>query len=328
MTTTIDYMPQTSKPNADFPCPVSGCLTFAFGAQEEVDEHVASGAHLMSLSTHVPREIGFETERAGFGSATRGAGSPQAPASEEDLEAINYARTYSGSFQFMVDMREKAQTASWRPTPNMTSAILRCKAKDVRPAAAQDGAPQAPANLRPNKFAGSCRSCGGSVPAGQGGIEKVAGAWTVFHAEGGCAAAAAAAVSSEAPQAPSAPLPDVPQGFYAVETEAGHLAFYEVDRPTEGKWAGRTFLSVLASDERHPIRGAAARSILEKIAEDAPGAMARFGQEIGRCGRCRRTLTDETSRSLGIGPECRKHVGLAPYPPLTGRDKLRLGREA
>lgn len=100
-------------------------------------------------------------------------------------------------------------------------------------------------------------------------------------------------------------LPDVPAGRYAVATEAGPLAFYRVSRPTEGRWAGRTFVNVQASDDEHPVRGVAAATVLAKIAVDPDAAMARYGQEIGACGRCGKTLTDETSRALGIGPTCR-----------------------
>jgi hypothetical protein len=111
-------------------------------------------------------------------------------------------------------------------------------------------------------------------------------------------------------QAPRSPMPDVPAGRYAVDTEAGHLAFYRVDRPTEGRWAGYTFVNVQASDELHPVRGGAAKAVLAKIAVDPTAAMLRYGQEIGKCGHCGRTLTDETSRERGIGPVCAGHLGL------------------
>jgi Family of unknown function (DUF6011) len=103
--------------------------------------------------------------------------------------------------------------------------------------------------------------------------------------------------------------PDVPAGRYAVENGDGVLRFYKVDRPTEGRWAGYTFVKVMASDEEHPVRGKAGVAVLHKIVEAGIAAcMARYGQEIGRCGRCGRTLTDATSRSYGIGPECRAKV--------------------
>jgi hypothetical protein len=110
--------------------------------------------------------------------------------------------------------------------------------------------------------------------------------------------------------APARVLPDVPAGHYAVDNAEGILRFYEVDRPTEGRWAGRTFVSVLASDERHPVKGAAGAAVLAKIAEDPMAAMLRYGQEIGRCGHCNRTLTDEASRARGIGPVCAGRMGL------------------
>jgi len=113
-----------------------------------------------------------------------------------------------------------------------------------------------------------------------------------------------------APARPAAPVADVPAGHYAVDNAEGILRFYEVDRPTEGRWAGRTFVSVLASDERHPVKGAAGAAVLAKIAEDVTGAMLRYGQEIGRCGHCNRTLTDEASRARGIGPICAGRMGL------------------
>jgi len=97
---------------------------------------------------------------------------------------------------------------------------------------------------------------------------------------------------------------DVPAGRYAVATEAGPLGFYRVSRPTEGRWAGRTFVTVQASDDEHPVRGLAATAVLGKIAADPEGASTTYGRELGVCGVCGRTLTDEASRAAGIGPVC------------------------
>jgi hypothetical protein len=103
-----------------------------------------------------------------------------------------------------------------------------------------------------------------------------------------------------------APDADIPAGYYAVsvpgDTQA--VAFFQLDRPTEGRWAGRTFLSQLASDERYSVRGARRDVVMALIAEDIHEAGFRFGREIGRCCRCHRTLTDESSRAAGIGPDC------------------------
>ena len=45
--------------------------------------------------------------------------------------------------------------------------------------------------------------------------------------------------------------------------------------------------------------------ITKLIAADPHAAEVRYGTKLGKCYRCGRTLTDETSRDLGIGPDCR-----------------------
>jgi hypothetical protein len=106
-------------------------------------------------------------------------------------------------------------------------------------------------------------------------------------------------------------VPDVPAGRYAVEhVEDGVLRFYVVDRPTEGRWAGRTFVKVQASDELYPVRGSAGSAVLQRIIKAGPrDASLRYGRELGRCGMCNRTLTDENSRAAGIGPVCAQAAG-------------------
>lgn len=113
------------------------------------------------------------------------------------------------------------------------------------------------------------------------------------------------------PPAPVEPVrgdlwPTVPEGRYAVADPADNvLKFYQVDKPQEGRWAGFTFLSVMASSERHPIRvHETKKAILDAIAADPREAAARYGQELGTCGVCGRALTDEESRARGIGPVC------------------------
>ena len=101
--------------------------------------------------------------------------------------------------------------------------------------------------------------------------------------------------------------PDVPAGYYATASATGHndLDFWRVDLVTEGRWAGRTFVKrVIGGRPSVPVRGASARAALEAIAQDPAAATVLYGQEIGRCGRCNRHLTDELSRSRGIGPDC------------------------
>jgi hypothetical protein len=101
---------------------------------------------------------------------------------------------------------------------------------------------------------------------------------------------------------------EVPQGRYALVSD-GEVKFYQVQRPTEGQWTGRTFVKIQASDDTYPVVGAAATKVLSRIAADVKDASTRYGQEIGSCGVCGRTLTDEASRAYGVGPVCRSKMG-------------------
>lgn len=100
---------------------------------------------------------------------------------------------------------------------------------------------------------------------------------------------------------------EVPAGRYALRGQDGVVRFYKLDRPTQGKWKGYTFLKVQASDDLHPIRNKAEKArIIAEIGQDTLAAEQLYGRELGKCSRCGRTLTDETSRAYGIGPDCRQ----------------------
>lgn len=118
--------------------------------------------------------------------------------------------------------------------------------------------------------------------------------------------AAAPAVSAVGAQAQLDAAEDkVPAGRYAIVTD-GVTKFYVVDKPTEGKWSGYTFVSAQASDDLWRVKRPDHRLlVLTAIAEDVRGALVRYGMEIGKCGVCNRTLTDPESRAYGIGPVCR-----------------------
>jgi hypothetical protein len=105
---------------------------------------------------------------------------------------------------------------------------------------------------------------------------------------------------------------DVPAGRYAVATEAGAtntLAFYKVDRPAKGKWVGKVFVRLMVSDEEQRLSWATTQAVLAKIAADPEAAAAAFGQKIGKCGVCGRTLTADESRDRAIGPKCLAKLG-------------------
>lgn len=109
-----------------------------------------------------------------------------------------------------------------------------------------------------------------------------------------------------------------PPGRYAIlvprdadlgKTDDLVTKFYKVDTPDEdSRWFGYVFVKVQAGDELYPVKGEAAQVVLRKIAEDPEAAMLLYGREIGKCGHCGRTLTNEESREAGIGPICRGKV--------------------
>lgn len=114
---------------------------------------------------------------------------------------------------------------------------------------------------------------------------------------------------------PSTPAPTAPatvaDGHYALRNEDGVVKFYKVENGKEGtRWAGYTFLKAQASDDLWPIKNRDERErILGVITADAKAAMLLYGTQIGRCGHCNRTLTDEQSRADGIGPVCKANLG-------------------
>lgn len=95
---------------------------------------------------------------------------------------------------------------------------------------------------------------------------------------------------------------DVPDGYYAVETEDGHLAFYRVST-----WkSGDRKVQVQASDTLHNMKGRkAADGVLAKVRDVTPPIAGKlYADHLGNCWKCGRTLTDEISRARGIGPVC------------------------
>jgi hypothetical protein len=120
------------------------------------------------------------------------------------------------------------------------------------------------------------------------------------------------------PERPEKPRYDpagksVPEGLYAVpsRTGANDLDFYKVDVGRGPRWEGFRFVERI-------VGGTGAVRIGRTQAADAliriqhygiDESMARYGQEMGTCGKCGRSLTDAVSRAIGIGPICRQGMG-------------------
>lgn len=102
--------------------------------------------------------------------------------------------------------------------------------------------------------------------------------------------------------APRDRFEDVPDGYYAVMTEANELGFYRVSTWPDG---GRK-VQVQASDTLHLIRGwKSTDAILTKIRAVTPDkAGLEYATKLERCWRCGRTLTKSASRDRGMGADC------------------------
>jgi hypothetical protein len=118
---------------------------------------------------------------------------------------------------------------------------------------------------------------------------------------------AAAKAEANAARVPTSTYQEVPAGHYAVPSRTGNndLDFWTV-QVGKGNWAGRRFVKrVIGGHEDTDVRGAEARQALESIVKyGILEAGVLYGQTIGKCARCNRHLTDETSRNQGYGPEC------------------------
>lgn len=84
-------------------------------------------------------------------------------------------------------------------------------------------------------------------------------------------------------------------GRYAFQPAEGPAQFYRVSQ--------NGYITVIAGPQEHPYRGQLNEALLS-IKADPKAAAALYGQLIGSCGRCGLTLTDEVSRTRGLGPIC------------------------
>jgi hypothetical protein len=89
--------------------------------------------------------------------------------------------------------------------------------------------------------------------------------------------------------------------YHTIEQKTHH---FKVDMPTDGRWAGYTFLSSVTGDKHTPIKGQLKAQILSAIKRNPIEAAALYGRTTGVCGICHRTLTVQESVDRGIGPIC------------------------
>jgi Family of unknown function (DUF6011) len=101
----------------------------------------------------------------------------------------------------------------------------------------------------------------------------------------------------------------VPDGRYAVEHGGQPVRFYRV---ATSEATGRRWMMVQASDDLHRIGyQQKVEALTQVLADGVQAAMERYGRELGHCGHCGRTLTNDESITRGIGPVCASRMGWA-----------------
>lgn len=182
-------------------------------------------------------------------------------------------------------------------TPRRTASALIDALRGVRPAPTPDGAP-----LRPNRYGGPCILCTAWVPENTGGILRNAeGRYVTRHLD--CA-------TVTAPE--GLDLAKLPEGRYGVPGGDTRLKV-QVDRPSEGRWAGYVFIrdaAVYGQGRRYGSQRPGRlyegdiTDELRAILADVPAARARYGALTNQCSRCNRPLEDSDSVARGLGPYC------------------------
>jgi hypothetical protein len=95
------------------------------------------------------------------------------------------------------------------------------------------------------------------------------------------------------------------------------LQFFKIDNVDDGKWAGWVFVKRQYGDNYERVgsqrpgdtyRGGF-QPLLQQVLQDPLAAAQAYGLELGQCAICNRSLTDETSRARGIGPDCWERLG-------------------
>ena len=157
-----------------------------------------------------------------------------------------------------------------------------------------------------NRFAGACSKCGGNVPKRAGRVDKVSGKWQLSHVE---CPSQPEKIETKFQGGPNERYAQIPRGHYATNSLSGNndFDFWRVDRPEQGAYAGRTFVKriVGGKPDLNVSRSTKFAALEAILSEGIEVTGTRYGQELGQCRACNRRLTDETSRELGIGPECR-----------------------
>lgn len=213
------------------------------------------------------------------------------------LEAMSYLKAYEGSFDFLLDLKDRiTPPRRGRLSDAQVAAVLKCKARDDAKAtdmgAWVESTPRARealdwlnANWERNDFARSLRQAFARYG----------------HLTERQLAAVLKSVDRDGPARPeAAERPPAVEGIYKVGDD-----IYKVQKAVHG--SGRLYAKHLVEAEGKGTWEYAPGKVNTLSADDLMPLeeAAAFGRLYGWCIVCGRTLTDETSIAAGIGPVCR-----------------------
>jgi hypothetical protein len=115
-------------------------------------------------------------------------------------------------------------------------------------------------------------------------------------------------------------LHKLPKSKYAIPTNQivsdlmgenfnGDLAFFEVREYKKTPYI-RRLVGAPSYFTRYKMSKADSLAFVRILSQDPLGYAQLFGMHYRCCGKCGAELTDERSRELSLGPECRKTFGL------------------
>jgi hypothetical protein len=175
-----------------------------------------------------------------------------------------------------------------------------------------------PAAEKSNKYDGSCKDCGGPVPAGAGVIRQVVpgGKWTTFHKPGNCLNALEAA----ALMADKVTEPGLYRFVTSLATEVYRVRWNQSKTRLYGELVVPHAADDTDGEEGHGhvefLYNGKALSFLRASDKLTWQEAREFGALYGTCVACGRSLEDPRSVVQGYGPKCADNNG---WPTVTAK---------
>lgn len=237
----------------------------------------------------------------------------------EDIQKMNLKRmTETEAASMLLDYQEIPQ-ARTHPLPNLlTDTVFGTPAPDAAPPHPAATVVPPPATYSPPAKRWNCYTCGVEFPSWP---ELRDHKLTAHNTATKVAAAPPPAASTTAAHTVAASIPGVsaaastgttwlPVGRYAVEVD-GVWKFYRVTERESRYNRNQKYHWMTHQSGDNQLRVTQAERLRVEILvnADIKKAQQEYGQRLGMCGCCGRSLTDPVSIAYGIGPDCRAQRG-------------------